>query len=453
MKIKETVTAQRAFFESGGTLDYAFRREMLLRLDGGIDKYAGELIGALKADLGKSDFESYMCEIGVVKAEIKCALKGLKRWMRPKRVRTPFHQFPSGGRIYYEPFGVVLIMSPWNYPFQLTVNPLVAAIAAGNCAFIKLSRYSQATSGVIVKMLGEIFPPEYVAAATGGREANAEVLEERFDYIFFTGSTAVGKAVMAAAAKNLTPVSLELGGKSPCIVDGTFPMRTAARRIIWGKLINSGQTCVAPDYVLVKREYADALKKELVRAVEAFYGKDVLHNADYPKMISERHYSRVKALIEGAETYYYGGSLDEERKIAPAILTGVKLDDPVMAEEIFGPVLPIIEVDDAEDAARIVRSRPKPLALYLFSHDKKAQKKFMRTVSFGGGCINDTVAHLAVDGLPFGGVGDSGMGRYHGREGFRTLSHQKSVLHKGDFDMPVRYFPKKNKIGMLKKFL
>ncbi|MCL2885072.1 MAG: aldehyde dehydrogenase family protein, partial [Oscillospiraceae bacterium] len=366
---------------------------------------------------------------------------------------SPLKQFPSRCWRRPEPYGVVLLMSPWNYPFQLTVAPLVGALAAGNCAVVKPSAYSPATSAIIARMIRECFDEQYVAAVEGGRQENQALLHQKFDYIFFTGSVAVGKTVMAAAAENLTPVTLELGGKSPCLVDETADIKMAAKRIAWGKFLNAGQTCVAPDYVFVHSKVKAALLAELAKCVKMFYGDDPLVCEDYPKMINDKHFDRVMGLTQG-EQIHIGGQSDKERlKIAPTVLDNVNFDSPVMGEEIFGPVLPVIAFDDLKEAVNEINRRPKPLALYVFTSNKQNENFVLNNVRFGGGCVNDTVVHLATSHMPFGGVGESGTGGYHGRASFDTFTHYKSILKKSRrIDLPLRYPPyKEGFLKLLKK--
>ncbi|MBQ9942388.1 MAG: aldehyde dehydrogenase [Christensenellaceae bacterium] len=451
--MKQQIDAMRAYFAAGATLDVDFRIRQLKKLRSAIAAYEGRILAALREDLGKADFEGYATEIGVVYSEISHTLKHIRRWVRPKKVGTPIVHFPSASKICPEPLGVVLIMSPWNYPLQLALAPLVAAIAAGNCAVVKPSRYAPATAAVVEQLLTETFPPEYVRVYQGGSQMNTALLEIPFDHIFFTGSVNVGKVVMTAAAKHLCPVTLELGGKSPVIVDGG-DMALAAKRIMWGKCINSGQTCVAPDYVLVRRQLLGDLVAAMKAAVTELYGEEPLKNPEYGKIISRKHFDRLCGLM-GSGQPAFGGRVDAAaRKIEPTVLLGAGVESAVMGEEIFGPLLPVIPVDSLDEAIDFVRGRPKPLALYLFTADKAVEKRVLREVSFGGGCINDVVVHLTNPNMHFGGVGESGMGQYHGIRGFETFSHLKSVLKKGRWlDIPVRYPPYGNKLGLVKKIM
>lgn len=449
---KAMLHAQRAYFQKGDSKDVDFRIRQLKNLYQWICEHEQEIMDALYQDLNKSPFEAYATEIGIVKEEIKYTLKHIRKWASPKRVATPITQFPSKSFIYPEPYGVVLIMSPWNYPFQLTIAPLVGAICAGNCVVVKPSAYSPNTTRVMAGMIKELFPAEYITVVEGGREANQALLDEKFDYIFFTGSVNVGRYVMEKASAHLTPVSLELGGKSPCIVDETADLKLAAKRIVWGKFLNSGQTCVAPDYILVHKSVKDKLIRQIERCIKKMYGKDVLHNDEYPKMINEKHFDRVLGLKREVRTVFGGGSDRASLKIEPTILDQVTWESPVMQEEIFGPLLPVLTFYDLQEAIRMVNARPRPLALYFFTKDSKREAEVLKNVSYGGGCINDTVVHLATSNMPFGGVGDSGMGGYHGKDSFDTFTHKKSIMKKSRLiDIPIRYAPFKNKLAILKK--
>ena len=453
LTIQKLVEAQKQYFYTGKTYDVGFRKLQLLALKDAIKNNMNLLNDALYKDLGKSNYESFMCEISLVLEEINYFLKNLSSLARPKRVSASLAQFPAKCRVYRDPYGVVLIMSPWNYPVQLTLCPLVGAIAGGNCAVIKTSEYSPNVSEVLEKIISDTFAKNYVTVIKGGREENTALLECKFDYIFFTGSVAVGKVVMTAAAKNLTPVTLELGGKSPCIVDSTADLELAAKRICWGKFINSGQTCVAPDYVLVHKSVSGLLKKHLVDRISESY-RDALNSDNYPHIITERHFDRLVGLMEGVSAFCGGGYDRKTLKIEPTVLEDVNVDSKVMQEEIFGPLLPVLEYDDINDVVDFIRQRSKPLALYLFSRDKQTIGYITRNVQFGGGCVNDSVIHLATTHMPFGGVGDSGMGGYHGKDSFNTFTRQKSVLIKGRrFDNSLRYPPfTQSKFNTLKKF-
>ena len=367
--------------------------------------------------------------------------KHLAGWMGDKRHLTPLAQFPARSFTVQEPYGVVLIMSPWNYPFLLTMEPLIGAIAAGNCAVVKPSAYSPATSAVVRDILAACFPPEFVSAVEGGREENQALLDQKFDYIFFTGGVTVGKEVMSKAAKHLTPVTLELGGKSPCIVDATAKLDLAAKRLVFGKLLNCGQTCVAPDYLLIDRRVKDRFLAHVRKWVAVQYG-DALDNRGYVRMVNEKHFHRVMGLIDPSKVVFGGRGDPDTLKIQPTVLDNVSPEDPVMQQEIFGPVLPVLTFDRVEEALAFVNARPRPLALYLFSRDRAVRELFLRRASFGGGCVNDTIIHLATSRMPFGGVGNSGMGGYHGKASFDTFSHRKSIVEKSTLvDLPVRYAP------------
>lgn len=452
--MKEIIEKQRSYFNTGATLPLAFRVRQLKRLKQALQEFEPQLLSALQEDLGKPVFEGYEAELGILHEEINFTLRHLKAWARPKRVPTPLVHFPAKSTIYTEPLGVVLIMSPWNYPLQLTIAPLIAAISAGDCAVVKPSRYSPATSAAIEKMLGQYFDREYISVFQGGSQVNTELLTLKYDHIFFTGSPHVGRIVMEAAAKNLTPVTLELGGKSPCIVDETADIALAARRIAWGKLINAGQTCVAPDYALVHEKVRDQFVKEYITSVKSFYGEDILHNGEYCKIINEKHFTRLCGLLSSG-TAVFGGKADESvRKIEPTVLTEVSPESPVMQEEIFGPILPVLPFRSFSEAVDFVKARQKPLALYLFTTDAQRELRVLNEVPFGGGCVNDTVVHLSNPHMHFGGVGESGMGGYHGKMGFYTFSHQKSVLKKSNrLDVPFRYAPYGERLSLLKKLM
>ena len=438
---------QRRYFASGATLSVGFRIKMLKKLYNAVKKYEKEIGEALTADLGKSAFEGFMCETGLVLTEISYMIKHTRKFAREHRVRTPLAQFASRSYKKPSPYGNVLIMSPWNYPFLLTIDPLADAIAAGNTAVVKPSAYSPATSRVIEKMLSECFPPEYVAVVTGGRKENASLLEKKFDFVFFTGSQTVGREVLRHTAETLTPAVLELGGKSPCIVDSTAKLKLAAKRIVFGKYLNCGQTCVAPDYILCERSVKDAFVEEVCRHIKTQYGDKPLENPDYGKLINEKHFKRVCGLIDPQKVVLGGQSDEKTLKIAPTVMDNVTWDDAVMQEEIFGPVMPILTFDDFDDIYALLANKSKPLALYLFSENKKHIKEVTARCSYGGGCINDTVIHLATSEMGFGGVGESGMGAYHGKEGFDVFSHTKSIVDKKTWmDLPMRYQPYKKGI-------
>lgn len=441
-QISQTVSDLRATFNTGKTRAVDWRRAQLHRLKAMIEENEGAILDALHADLGKSVFEGRLTETGTVLSELDHVLKHLKGWMRPARVRTPITAQPGRSIVRPEPLGVVLVIAPWNYPFNLLVTPLIGAIAAGNCAVLKPSEISGHTSRVIARLIPEYMDPQAVRVVEGAAETAKELLDQRFDHIFYTGGETVGRIVMKAAAEHLTPVTLELGGKSPAIVDADCDLGLAARRVAWGKFLNAGQTCIAPDYVLVQENAADGFIAGLGTAITEFFGQDPKASPDYPRLVSDKHFDRVRDLIAGGTIAVGGQSDAKTRYIAPTVLTAVDLQSPVMREEIFGPVLPVLTYRTIEEAVSFVTARPKPLALYLFSNSRTVRERVLDETSSGGVCINDVVMHLAVPGLPFGGVGTSGMGAYHGRASFDTFSHRKSVLVKsGWFDVALRYAP------------
>ncbi|MGI6751946.1 MAG: aldehyde dehydrogenase [Anaerovoracaceae bacterium] len=453
-KIETLIVRQRTFFETGVTKSVAFRREQLSRLKKSIIENENHIMDALKADLNKAPFEAFASEIGVVLKELSYMLSHVGRLSRPKRVAPTLAQFPASCRIIPEPYGVVLVMSPWNYPFLLTLSPVIGAMAAGNCILVKPSNYSPNVSKVIGDIIRGTFPSEYIDMVEGGREVNTSLLVQRFDYIFFTGSETVGKTVMAAAAKNLTPVTLELGGKSPCIVDETANIFLAAKRISWGKFLNAGQTCIAPDYILVHNSVKELLIEEILHNIHEFYGEKPHMNEELPRIITKKHFERLLALIS-SESDVCGGSFNvETMQIEPTLLTSATWESAAMGEEIFGPVLPVLTYNNLEDAITRIKMGAKPLALYLFTGSGTTKQMVLEQVSFGGGCINDTVMHMPTTRMPFGGVGQSGMGAYHGKTSFLTFSHMKSLLIKGTFiDVPLRYPPYKNKLPLVKRLM
>ncbi|NEP88710.1 MAG: aldehyde dehydrogenase [Okeania sp. SIO2C2] len=450
--ISKILNKQRQFFATGKTRNVEFRIEQLKLLKQVVSDDREQIIAAIKADLNRPTFEGYF-ELGFVK-EINNAIKKLKYWTKPRKVSTPMEQFPAGAKIYPEPLGVVLIIGPWNYPFQLVVSPLLGAIAAGNCAIIKPSEVAANTSEVVANLIANTFDPIYIATVTGGVEITQQLLAEKFDHIFFTGGKKVGKIVMEAAAKNLIPVTLELGGKSPCIVDANVQLEYTAKRIAWGKFINAGQTCVAPDYLLVNQAVKSALLDKIKKYIVEFYGKNPANSPDYCRIINEKQFSRLTNLLQDGKIVIGGETNSEDRYIAPTIIEGVSWDSLIMQEEIFGPILPVLEYSNLEEAIAMVNSRPKPLSLYFFSRNKQKQEQVLTETSSGNVCINDTVMQFGVVSLPFGGVGNSGIGRYHGKASFETFSHYKSVLKKGLwFDLNWRYAPYKNKISLIKKVI
>ncbi|MWC29405.1 aldehyde dehydrogenase family protein [Paenibacillus sp. MMS18-CY102] len=440
MQIYELLELQRQLFASGRTRPFEERQQRLRALKTALKRHEPALLNALKQDLNKSEMEAYSTEIGLVYHEINHTLKRLKRWMKPKRVRTPLTHWGSRSYIMAEPYGVALIIAPWNYPVQLSLLPLIGAVAAGNTVILKPSELAPHVADVLAAAIGEAFEPEWATAMLGGAEVSTALLAEKLDYIFFTGSVKIGRAVMTAAASQLTPVTLELGGKSPCIVHRDADIALAAKRVAFGKFTNAGQTCVAPDYVYVHRDVREQFVAQLAHAIQALYGQEPLHNPDYAHIISDRHFARLASFLSDGHPVV-GGQVDpEQRCIAPTVLEGVNWNSSIMQEEIFGPILPLLSYESIEEVYEAVLERPKPLALYLFSNRRELQREVLERISFGGGCVNDTLLHFASPYLPVGGVGDSGMGRYHGESSFFTFSHQKSVLHQATFcDIPFRY--------------
>jgi len=454
-QIQALIAGQRRYFASGATRDPANRRALLEKLLGWTGAHQGEIMEALHADLNKSGMEAYMTEIGMVLEECRFQLRHFAGWARTKRVRTPLAQFPAGSYVMAEPFGTVLIMSPWNYPFQLSLEPLLGAVAAGNTALLKPSAYATATSRLLKRMMDECAEPGWVAVVEGGRAENAALLEEKFDYIFFTGSVEVGRLVMAKAARHLTPVSLELGGKSPALVEPGANLAVAAKRLAFGKCLNAGQTCVAPDYVLVQEQVKDRFATELVKALRSFHPAGALHDDTWPRIINEKHFQRLLGLMEGVTVLYGGGSDRASNRIEPTLLDEVIWDAPVMGEEIFGPLLPLLTYRELDEAIAAIQARPRPLALYLFTEREEVKQRVLREISFGGGCVNDTVIHLATSRMGFGGVGDSGMGSYHGKKSFDTFTHYKSIVDKATaLDLNMRYPPyTERNFNLVKRFL
>ncbi len=446
-EIQALLEKQRNFYKSGATIPVKFRVEQLKKLYAVVKKYETEINDALKADLGKSHYEGFMCESGLVLTEISYMIKHTKKFARRKTVKTPLAQFHSHSYKQPVPYGNTLIMSPWNYPFLLTLDPLADAIAAGNTAIVKPSAYSPATSEMVEKIIKECFAPEYVAVVMGGRAENSALLEQRFDFVFFTGSQAVGKEVLRHTAEHLTPAVLELGGKSPCIVDASANIKLAAKRIVFGKYLNCGQTCVAPDYILCERSVKDAFVTEIKRQIKLQYGENPLENKDYGKIINEKHFTRLCGLIDRKKVVVGGKTNPKTYQIAPTVMDNVSYEDAVMGEEIFGPIMPIITFDSFDGVIDDLKDKDKPLALYLFSSDKRHIGRVTTELSYGGGCINDVVIHLATSEMGFGGVGESGMGAYHGKDGFDAFSHYKSIVDKKTWlDLPMRYQPYKSKL-------
>lgn len=459
----EILEKQREFFLNGGTLSVKRRLELLKRLRNEISAKEEEIFAALSADLGKSRTEAYMTETGMVLSGLSCAVRNLKKWSRPRKAATPAAQFPAKSMILPEPYGNVLVMSPWNYPFLLCISPLVSAIAAGNTVILKPSAYSPATSAVVRQIVSDVFPEERAAVIEGGREVNSGLLEQKFDYIFFTGSKAVGRTVMEKAARHLTPVTLELGGKSPVIVTPDADISVSAARIVFGKYLNCGQTCVAPDYVIVHESIVDNFIENCEREITCMFGAEQTANPDYGKIINRKHFDRLSGVMdEVRDKCVFGGSADPERlKIQPSIFRLGAISDPgcdscsMMQDEIFGPLMPVLTYRENEEVIDYVNRHPRPLATYIFSRDRKLKRLFLTRLHFGGGCINDTIIHLASETLPFGGVGESGMGQYHGRFGFETFSHMKSIVDKPFRpDLPMRYQPyTKMKERLIRMFL
>jgi aldehyde dehydrogenase (NAD+) len=455
ININELLQEHRIYFEKGETRSVDFRLKQLDKLSKTIKKYEKQIIDALYKDLHKPEFEAYATEIGFLYDSIKYFKKNLIKWARPRSVRTPIFYPLSKSMIYKEPYGTVLIVGPFNYPFQLVIEPLLGAISSGNCAVLKPSEYTPNITAIIKKVIEESFDNAYIRVVEGDREVIATLINAPFDYIFFTGSVGVGKVVMEAAGRNLVPVTLELGGKSPCIVDKTANIDVAAERIAWGKFLNTGQTCVAPDYILAHKDIKQQLILAIIKQVKQFYGESPKASEDYGRIVSQRHMQRLVGLLDESKIVH-GGQYDlKDLYMAPTIMDNVKWKDKVMEDEIFGPILPILEFNDLEEVVKTVNSRPKPLALYVFAEDKTMWQRIIENISFGGGCINDTISHLTSPHLPFGGVGSSGMGSYHGKKSFDTFTHEKSVLVK-TMNISLKFlYPPYNqaKLKLLKKFL
>ncbi|RME94936.1 MAG: aldehyde dehydrogenase [Verrucomicrobia bacterium] len=452
--LAEILQRQRAFFDAGKTRNVAFRRERLGALQSALEAHEAELLKALHADLRKSPTEAYVTELAYLHAEIRHALRHVKSWMKPQRRRTPPLTWPSRAWTQPEPLGMVLILGPWNYPVQLLLVPLVGAIAAGNCAVLKPSEHAPATAKALQRMIGRTFAPEHVTLVQGGRETAEALLRERFDKIFFTGGATVGRAVMAAAARHLTPVTLELGGKSPCIVCADAPLQVAARRIVWGKFLNAGQTCVAPDFVWADQRIVQPLLEEIAHAIRAFYGEDPGQSPDYGRIINRAHFDRLCGYLRDGHVVIGGQHNAADLYMAPTVLTGTSLDSSVMQEEIFGPILPVLSFQSLEEVLAELHRRPTPLALYLFTRDRATQRRVLSGTRSGGVCLNDTVLHLTPKDLPFGGLDESGFGAYHGRASFDCFSHQRSVLRRGFlFDSRRRYPPQRLSLAALKRVM
>lgn len=454
MELQLQLQKHQAYYQTGNTRDVRLRLEALKKFETVLHRREGALLRAIGADLLKAPEEAYMMELGIVYSELRDAIKHLKRWGKPRRVLPSIAQFPGRGTVLRDPYGVVLILAPWNYPLQLNLVPLVAAIAAGNCAVVRPSSSAPKTAKAIAALIEESFVPEHVSSVQGDSDVAALLTAMPFDKIFFTGSAAVGREVMKAASGNLTPVTLELGGKSPAIVAADADIGLAARRIVWGKFANAGQTCVAPDYVLVNRKVLNALLESMRKEVERQYGPDPVHNKDLTAIVNDRHFARLANMLSNGERICGGQTDPTKRRIAPTILTGITEDDPLMRDEIFGPILPVLTFRTMEQALGIIRSRPHPLALYLFTEDKDAARRVMRDMAFGGGCVNDTVLHVASNRLPFGGVGESGIGAYHGKFGYECFTRPKGVFTASTrIDVPVRYPPLSGKMKLLKRVM
>ncbi|QOR67061.1 aldehyde dehydrogenase [Cytobacillus suaedae] len=450
----EIYNKQRAFFRTNKTKEIDFRMKALEDLKAAVQKNEKQLIDSLKADLNKSEFDAYSTEIGFVLKEISFILSNLRPWAKPEKAKTPMTHIGSTSYIYSEPYGVALIIAPWNYPFQLSISPLIGAIAAGNCAILKPSEFTPKTSEVVAQLIKDTFPEEFVTVALGGIETSQALLKEKSDYIFFTGSVPVGKIIMEAASKNLTPITLELGGKSPCIIHKDANLKIAAKRVAWGKFTNAGQTCIAPDYLYLHKDSRDEFLTYFKDSIKELYGENSLNNENYTRIVSENHFKRLSSFLSNGETLL-GGKVDTKKLlIEPTLLTNISWEDPVMQDEIFGPILPILEYSHLTEVIEGIHNHPKPLALYIFSESENVQQEVLSSVSFGGGCINDTIYHIANPYLPFGGVGPSGTGAYHGKGSFDTFSHKKSVLKQTTkFDIPLRYPNVKNGLKKIKLLL
>jgi len=453
-EFKSLVASQKTFFCSRQTLDYTFRIETLKKLKGLIIKNEAKIFEALHKDLGKPAFEAYASETGVIIQEINLIIRNLRKWIRPIHVYTPLVHFIAKSYYAYEPYGIVLIISPWNYPYQLLFNPLIGAISAGNCVIAKPSQHAPNTSEVMIDIINNNFSPEHVCLLRGGKETNQFLLKEKYDYIFFTGSADMGKQVMRAAADTLTPVSLELGGKNPVIVTDDADIRLSARRILWGKILNAGQSCVAPDYILVHHKIKAQLVSEIQLCIENFFGKDPSKSPDFCRIINLSNLERLKKYLDDGKIIYGGEYNPDTNYFSPTLIEDLNPDDPIMKEEIFGPVLPIITYQDLEEAIEFITKRPRPLAIYIFSNASKKRNEIIRRTQSGAVCLNDTTVYFINPYLPFGGLGKSGIGRYHGRFSFETFSYKRSFMKKSNLiDLPVRYPPYRNKLNLLRYFI
>lgn len=455
-KYEIALEKQRKYLSDLGTIDVDARINNLKKLKNGIKKYEDEILDALNKDLGKHIFEAYSNEVGFVYGSIDFAIKNLKSWTKPKKVKNDAAQLPGKSYIYKSHYGSVLIIGPYNYPFQLTIEPLIGAISGGNTVILKPSEYATNTESIVEKIIKETFEEEYIAVVTGDYQVNSQLLDLQFDYIFFTGSVSVGKIVMEKASKHLTPVTLELGGKSPVIVDNTANLKVSAKRILWGKLTNAGQTCVAPDYILAHEHIYEELINELKNTIIEFYGKDIMNNKEFGRIINHKHMNRLNNILEhDRKKIVVGGEVDfDKRYISPTILRDVTLDDMIMDDEIFGPILPVIKYKDMDDLKYYISKHKNPLALYVFSEDGNFSEDVITRFSFGGGCVNDTISHVASSHLPFGGIGSSGIGNYHGKASFDTFTHTKSIVKKSTkIDLKLVFPPYKEKINLVKKIM
>lgn len=452
-RYKEVVEKQKEFFKTGKPIDINYRKKALIKLRDAVDKYEEKILYALKLDLGKSEFEGYETELGIVKSELKNTIKNLEKWSKPKKVRASIMNPFSDNRIYNQPYGVCLILSPWNYPFQLALMPLIGSIAAGNTSILKLSEISPFTSGVVREIVEEVFDEEYVAVFSGEAEEAINLIESDVDFIFYTGNPKIGVSVAESAGRRLIPCVLELGGKSPCIIDRKADLDNAAKKIVWGKFMNAGQTCVAPDYIIADRLVFLELRDKLVHYIKEFYGENPIESDDYPKIINKKNFDRILNLIEGKRLIFGGKYDDDSLKIEPTILEVSSMDEKIMQEEIFGPIIPIIIYKNKSEIFEIIDKNKNPLALYLFTDDSSFEKEIIEKVSFGGGCVNDTIIHCTSEGLPFGGIGRSGIGNYHGKASFDAFSHKKSVVKSKKFaDISMKYPPfNEKKLELIKK--
>lgn len=452
-RYKEVVEKQKGFFKTGKPIDINYRKKALIKLRDTVDKYEEKILYALKLDLGKSEFEGYETELGIVKSELKNTIKNLEKWSKPKKVRASIMNPFSDNRIYNQPYGVCLILSPWNYPFQLALMPLIGSIAAGNTSILKLSEISSFTSGIVRKIIEEIFDEEYIAVFSGEADEAINLIESDIDFIFYTGNPKIGASVAESAGRRLIPCVLELGGKSPCIIDRKADLDNAAKKIVWGKFMNAGQTCVAPDYIIADRLVFLELRDKLIHYIKEFYGENPIESDDYPKIINKKNFDRILNLIEGKRLIFGGKYDDDSLKIEPTILEVSSMDEKIMQEEIFGPIIPIIVYKSKSEIFEIIDKNKNPLALYLFTDDSSFEKEIIEKVPFGGGCVNDTIIHCTSEGLPFGGIGMSGLGNYHGKASFDAFSHKKPVVKSKKFaDISMKYPPfNEKKLKLIKK--